>query len=258
MSNENWIKFEDEMPKLNDNIEAIFEDGKIEKLCMETDFDYAGDVVYFCLRKKSNSEKINLREAKGWRPLKSENFKTCIGCLENFYPTSDERMCKQCSGKGESPAPSHDYKTDNWTLFEDKLPELGKKIEISVEEVDEPIGCYLLVFQSEGFVLTSSITSDDRFDPYTYRKWRYKKENRPDFSKLRKGDFLVVYSKNETAGLFFVSQNAEYLRLKSINFKVDLTDFQKAILSDYSTEVPKKLIKKITRINLKEQKFEKI
>jgi len=57
---EKWIKFEDEMPKLNQEIEIKFKRGKIEKSRVEAVFLYIEDTYE------------NIKTLQGWRPIKRE------------------------------------------------------------------------------------------------------------------------------------------------------------------------------------------
>jgi len=68
MSNDDWIKLEDAIPKLNQEVEVKFYDGDIEKAKLITDYNYFCTKSYLCLE---NPDKgiVNLRKVIGWRPI---------------------------------------------------------------------------------------------------------------------------------------------------------------------------------------------
>lgn len=177
MSNENWIKFEDEMPKLNQEIEVKYKFGNI----LKSSLVIGASGFQNCLLLECENHYADIEKLEGWRPLKSENLIGCIECTNNFKPKEDEKICDSCF---------YGAKKDDWTLFEDKLPRLGELIEIGCKDNGEINEGKVVLLCTTHVTLSYKNDEEYHFDPYYYNKWRYKKEKRPDFSKLKEKDMV--------------------------------------------------------------------
>lgn len=145
---------------------------------------------------------------------------------------------------------------DGWICVFDELPKLGKDVElvcdkVSIREIQkedininhlwaEDSGAYLWHIKNKGIACY----------------WRYPKQKRPDFGKLREGDLIVV---DGIYSGFIESIEDQYIGLGSFS------ETKKAIfiVSKKGSYHPKELlfidkIKKITRLNLETREFEEI
>lgn len=194
MSNENWIKFEDEMPKLNQDIEIKYKSGKIFKsrFVIGTSSSLTGIFLLACEDYYADIEKL-----EGWRPLKSENLIGCIECTNNFKPKEDEKICDSCF---------YGNKKDDWTLFTDALPLVDKKIEVKFEN-----GSICETKLESVFFTNFHLSEDYEYLPGTGKaiEWRYKKEKKPDFRKLKEGDHIIATNNcgEKASGFIYAMDN---------------------------------------------------
>jgi hypothetical protein len=71
MNNDEWIKFEDAMPRLNQEIEIQFDDNRILKVHLVKEADHKGWIINFVLFNDLKGE-ANLERVVGWRPLQEK------------------------------------------------------------------------------------------------------------------------------------------------------------------------------------------
>ena len=134
-------------------------------------------------------------------------------------------------------------KENEWISIFDSLPNIGEEVEeMSVTDCvkSSPRKVKLKVLSDyivwdTGYGYSSGTTH-----------WRPIKEKRPDFSKLRDGDIIV---------LEYITHKKDVNRIYPI--KVHSMN-ERVIFSETSGNFLFTGIKKITRINLEEQKFEEI
>lgn len=212
MSNENWIKFEDEMPKLNQDIEIKYKSGKIFKsrFVIGTSSSITGIFLLACEDYYADIEKL-----EGWRPLKIENDKA-----------------------------------DDWILFTDALPLVDKKIEVKFEN-----GSICETKLESVFFTNFHLSEDYEYLPGAEKaiKWRYKKEKRPDFSKLKEKDMLRLtlrWGKEEEIFIgFLVCMDEDILTMSPIFT---------APYPHNSFTYHKSTVKSIIKINPETKEFEEI
>jgi len=137
-------------------------------------------------------------------------------------------------------------KENEWVSINDRLPRIGEEVSIVHKIINpESIGAfdiyknYLMAYDD------STYQWHHNFLKGIVTYWRPIQEKRPDFSKLREGDLLrVFWDSNKSFGKFD---------------EIDSFDF---MIIDQSSccklHIKINDIKKITRINLEEQKFEEI
>ena len=146
--------------------------------------------------------------------------------------------------------------SDEWISIQDRLPKLGERIEV---ETEKPLSIMCATLKK--FSFCQKYEPDHRYhrhdDSYVFydrkweiinhvTQWRPLQEKRPDFSKLKKDDILLIkYSECENT-----PDDIYPVRFSSMN--------DNCIFTYHSGNHVKDHIKKITRINLEKQTFEEI
>lgn len=133
-----------------------------------------------------------------------------------------------------------------WISVKNKLPEINKTVEVIEEDA---FSCRIV----KARLMNNEIGN---FSFYNFHekinhplKWRPNPEKRPDFSKIKQGDLILVDPKN-TPVLVVGYLNNIYDKFLYLNMT--------SILSSKNYEILKEEIKKITRINLESKTFEEI
>lgn len=139
-------------------------------------------------------------------------------------------------------------KENEWVSVLDELPKIGK--DILIKSLTRWNGEYTAQLNKESFCGTEVLIF--RNGPWAYMPthWKYPVEKRPDFSKLRKGDLVILeldYDRDSKVGyVMYLGHDA----LSTTRYK--FMEGCSAIENAYFE------IKKITRINLEEKTFEEI
>lgn len=162
---------------------------------------------------------------------------TCDYCKKcdanpNYYPCCSNKCFDNYTNNDES-----------WIKFADQMPKLKQEIEVKFEDEST----YKAKLEYDSYPDRFFIQSEQGIANVKRCKyWRPIKEKRPDFSKLKKDDILLL----KYRGCENTPDDIYPVRFSSMN--------DKGIFTYNSGNHVKDLIKKITRINLEEQTFEEI
>ncbi len=134
-------------------------------------------------------------------------------------------------------------KENEWVKIEDSLPKIGVNVQLKFTDMTESTGTLEYFKYKNGLSFgcwnLSSITH-----------WRYPTEKPLDFSKLKRGDLIIIENVDKSNDV------CAYFK-ELIDSKI-FVDPYRELDSDHSFHRYKQTTKKITRINLEEQKFEEI
>lgn len=150
--------------------------------------------------------------------------------------------------EGDKPV-SEETNEDEWIDINDQLPKIGELIEVVVPILyRQSIEKSIFTFNNNEY--SFYFKSEYSEKPWhNIKKWRHIKEKRPDFGKLREGDFIAIETNNRICNMavgFFCG------------FDIDgdlMIGIQK---SNHHEAIYRSEIKKITRINLETREFEEI
>lgn len=136
-------------------------------------------------------------------------------------------------------------KENEWISVEENLPPVNKTIEVKDEGI---FSCRII----KAKLLNNEIGN---FSFYSFNEkiihpiyWRHLPEKRPDFSKLKRDDLVVIEYKNSNRIGFVGSIYERQILINSDSLFEDCA----------SSVLDKDKIKKITRINLGKKTFEEI
>lgn len=178
------------------------------------------------------------------------NKQRCFLCLDYYIPNSLVVICEKCIKK-------RDRAENDWRTLEEEMPTLNQEVEVKFN--NEEIRKLRFVINNKTFFIFQNTGRTFTGYPDNIVGWRpLPPERKPDFGKLKKGDFIVIESENEKSGVFYSHQDDLTISFISISYNVSLSSFENEIFKKFEWCCAKSYIKKITRINMQTKEFEEI
>jgi len=151
-------------------------------------------------------------------------------------------------------------KENEWVSIKDAMPAMKRSIDVRFRFGVDDYECRSGIFDYSSHI--SGFCFVDPKDKIIFNQgyithWRYSVKKRPDFSKLKKGDAIIVdycvHTESKMIG-FFCGIHKESNGDSLICVSTDLSNRSSGDVDKCFLEY----VKKITRINLDTQKFEEI